>query len=178
MNKKWIVWLTPVLLMALLLSACGKKSEPAPTEATAVVGMPNPVHQTDEAGLVQATGISLPAPEGAEDARWSYIDSGKGNPVAQLDFRADGKEVCLRAQATGELEIGDISGLHYTWSENADAEVQGRAAKLFLSGEIGYIAWLDTVPGILYNLSMTEGASAETLTTLANSAFVPLQGDA
>lgn len=176
------IWL---LLTAFCLGGCQTATPvstvaPAPEEtpAPAAVILPNPVHETDEAGLLGATGLTLPTPEGAENVRRSYIDMAGEAPIAQLDFTLDGKAATLRAQANGAVRPADISGLYYDWTENGTAQVGSRDAELHTNGAAGYIAWADAAPGILYNLSMTEGADAETLTALANAAFFPLQGDA
>ena len=173
--------LIAAVLAALLLSACGSGA-PAPTEEP-TVGLPNPIHETDEAGLAKATGISLPAPEYAEDVSWSYIEPNGEPPIAQMSFTLDGKKALLRAQATGKTaleDLPDISGLNYKWTTTGEQEeaVVGRRAMVFTNGEAGYVTWLDVVPGIHYCLGMSEGASVTELYALADRVFVPLQGNA
>ena len=165
-----------LILAALLLAACGA-SEPEPTQEPAV-GMPNPIHEVDRQGLVDATGIPLDAPEGAEDVRFSYIELTNDNPIAQMNFTLDGAEAYLRVQATGELAPIDISGLYYDWTEQREVSVGSCSGFACTNGEAGYIAWLDVVPGLAYNLGMTEGASIDRLTELAGLVFAPVQGDA
>ncbi len=167
------------IVAAMLLTACGSAA-PVPSEEP-VVGMPNPIHETDEAGLIEATGISLPAPEDAADVSWSYIELTGEAPIAQMHFNLDGKNAWLRAQATDKTELSelpDISGLYYDWNENGEDEVAYCRATVHTNGEAGYITWLDVVPGVQYCLGMSEGASVPELVLLANQAFVPLQGDA
>ena len=177
--KNIILYMLILALLVMPLAGCGSPAPEAPKETEApTTGLPNPVHEVDEAGLAAATGISLPAPQGAEDVRWSYIEQTGDVPISQMNFILDGAEAYLRAQPTAELEAGDISGLYYNWPEPTDAKVGYCDAKVYTNGEAGYIAWLDVVPGILYNLGMTKGASSDKLTALANAAFVPLQGDA
>ena len=179
MKKRVLACALSAALLAGTLAGCGSSAPAAASETeTPTIGMPNPVHEVDEAGLVAATGIDLPAPAGAEDARWSYIDQTGDAPISQLHYMMDGEEVYLRAQPSGKLEVGDISGLYYDWPEPQEAEVGNCSAKVYANGEAGYIAWLDAAPGILYNLGMTKGASPEKLIALANAAFSPLQGDA
>ena len=168
-----------IVLAAMLLSACGAAA-PAPTEAPAV-GMPNPIHETDEKGLAEATGISLPAPEGASDVSWSYIELNGEPPIAQMNFTLGVKKAYLRAQATGKTEasqLPDISGLYYEWNTTAEDQVAHCKAYVNTNGEAGYVTWLDVAPGVQYCLGMTEGASVLELVKLANHVFVPLQGDA
>ncbi len=150
---------------------------PEPAEETAPVGLVNPLRETDEAGLVEATGLSLPAPEGAENVRRSYLAIPNEAPIAQLEFTLDGAEATLRARPSGLTEPMDISGLYYEWTESASAQVGYCTAQLHTNGDAGYIAWVDVVPGILYNLAMNRGASAEKLSELANAAFFPVQGE-
>ena len=179
MNQRILAVVITAALLVGLLAGCGSPAPSAPKETdTPTVGMPNPVHEVDEEGLAAATGITLPAPEGAVDPRWSYIDQTGDVPISQLNFILNGDEAYLRAQPTGELEAGDISGLYYDWPEPTEAKVGYCDAKVYTNGESGYIAWLDVAPGILYNLGMTKGASAEKLAALANAAFSPLQGEA
>ena len=171
--------LIAAVLAALLLSACGSGA-PAPTEEP-TVGLPNPIHETDEAGLAKATGISLPAPEFAEDVSWSYIELTGEPPIAQMNFTLGGQKAYLRAQATDKTEaseLPDISGLYYEWNTTGEDQVAYCKASVFTNGEAGYITWLDVVPGVQYCLGMTEGASVLELVKLANHVFVPLQGDA
>ena len=69
-----------------------------------------------------------------------------------------------------------ISGISGTFAENIESEVFWCSAKLrFNAGGQGKIVWFDVVPGILYSLSMDDGASEEALLDLANELFVPAQ---
>ena len=187
--KKRLFLILCIAALALSLAACSSPA-PAPVETSAPavaetpaptaepVALPNPIHETDAEGLVQATGIPLPAPEGAEDVRYCWIELTDGAPIAQMEFTLDGARAFLRAQPTAGFEPEDISGLYFDWSKASAAEVSYCKAALYTNGEAGYIAWVDAVPGLLYNLGMSQGASADTLITLANAAFVPVQGDA
>lgn len=185
--KKSLFLILCIVLLILPLAACSAPA-PAETEIPAVTetpaptaepaALPNPIHETDAEGLVRATGIPLPAPEGAEDVRYCWIELVNDAPIAQMDFTLDGARAFLCAQPTAGFEPRDISGLYFDWSEAGAAEVSYCKAALYTNGEAGYIAWVDVVPGILYNLGMTQGASADRLVELANAAFVPVQGDA
>ena len=168
------------------------------TETEAVVGMANPVQEVSEDELVQMTGIDLPAPEGATDVSYQVITSDE-TTIAQMKYTMDGQEYFMRACLTGmttlenvsemdvdaieatgfDLKGGNIAGLYYQWSESTVQDVAGRYAICNVSEEdgAGYISWIDGVPGILYNLGMTENATAEKLAAAANTAFTELQGD-
>ena len=45
-----------------------------PAETGSPAALSNPVHETDAEGLTQATGHTLPAPEGAENLRHSWVE--------------------------------------------------------------------------------------------------------
>lgn len=177
MKTRKLTMLICLALAVLLLAACGA-SEPEPTEEPQPVGLPNPIHEVDQEGLLAATGISLAAPEGAEDVRYSYIDLTNDHPIAQMHFTLDGAEAYLRVQPTAELSPIDISGLYYNWTEQQEVKVGYCDGVAYTNGEAGYVTWLDVVPGLAYNLGMSKGASIGKLTELAGLVFVPVQGDA
>ena len=91
--------------------------------------------------------------------------------AAQIKFSWNGKSAYLRAQVTSALEAEDISGLNYQWTSTGEVQVGDWEATTYLKEEVGYIAWLDAVSGIVYNLCITEGANADTLCELANAMF-------
>ena len=177
--------LLAALLTAVLLSACGGAEE-------GYEGMPNPMTETDAAALA-AEGLFLPAPEGAE-ASWFRYDMGEQPPIGEMRFTLDGQEACLRAQRTdlAELSIGgeaaesgdsgesdpaaalpwDISGLYFEWEAMGTNLVKDRSAFWRMGEGAGLVAWVDA--GVLYNLTMSEGADQETLISLAEQAFVPV----
>ncbi len=198
MKKKFYTTIAAVTLAAMMtvsFTACGAKgskgSEPAATASTSIA---NPVKEMSESDMTQETGIDLPAPEGATDVVYSVIDTGDAK-IAQMDCTYDGQEICLRAchtDLTGleqtnpnadprnfDLDEADISGLCYKWNQTASRYVQNRAAIAHVSNDgPGYIAWVDVVPGILYNLSVTDDANLDALTNTAETLFVPMQGEA
>lgn len=135
----------------------------------------NPVREVTPEEMVESTGISLKVPDDAMDVIY-YVIAGE-SPIAQAVFTVNEKEYCLRACATAEFEPVDISGLYYDWEVVEDVEVGYCAGKVYLTGETGYISWLDIAPGINYNLTMKEGATKEGLVEMANSLFVEVQGD-
>ncbi len=66
----------------------------------------------------------------------------------------------------------------YKWEAMGSADVAGRSGMYCMDKDRGFIAWLDVVPVILYNLCMEKGANQEILQNLAETVFVPLQGEA
>lgn len=181
---KWII----VSTLCLGLCACGKdlpmnrQEETIVTEST-VSGMMggmqviNPLKEVTLDEMVAETGISFCAPEGAKEVRY-FVLSYDDCVMAQMKFLWNDAPAYLRAQATSAVEAEDISGLHYQWTTTSETQVGYCAATTYLKDGVGYTAWLDTAPGIVYNLCMTEGADADTLSELANAVFVPVQGDA
>lgn len=170
------------------------------TEAKPMTGLANPLHECTRDELVQATGIPLDAPDGASEVKYFYIDS-EDTPISQVTFSLNGKQYCYRAQPTAYVRIeanvdenadekdlmsalndctnigAALSGMHYKWecaSLNDIAESRD-AVVAFNDGKEGFVAWLDVVPGILYSLSMNNGASQTVLTDTAELCFVPVQ---
>lgn len=164
--------------------------------------LPNPVHSTDAAGLCEATGIQLEAPEGAADVCYGYIE-GEGTLIAQVNFSLNGIAYTYRASSTAEtafFEGADISD-PTAISEAADAAV-GKGAELAglyydkwkgtavvdigycegvyacASDELSFAAWIDVVPGIMYSLTADGKAAQEELLSVAETVFVPMQGEA
>lgn len=172
MKKKIFVLILSAVLMVGLFAGCGKAKEEAP------IGMPNPFVEVSAEELAQVTGLVLTPPAGAEDIRFSYLNSDSVYKMAQMDFTYNGKRYTYRAEPTGELEAYDMSGLYYNWTDVRDVSVLYNEAKLQLSDKAGSIYWLDIVPGINYSLGSNEPVSAEELTELANLIYVPTQGDA
>lgn len=160
-------------------------------------GMVNPMTEVTQQELVDQTGIDLPAPKGATDVAYFVVDTDEFT-IAQMDFTLDGQPYELRAASTGMTELnpvetgedemdieginfdtGDISGLYYEWTTAGTDLVADRSGIFRIADkeDVGYIAWLDVVPGILYNLSMTSNVSHEALKETAEKVFVPMQGE-
>ena len=135
----------------------------------------NPIREVTREEMLAEVGIPLKVPDDATDVAYHVIVG--ESTIAQVKFSVNGVEYCLRACTTGEFEPIDISGLYYSWEVKEEAEVGYCVGEVFLVGEVGYIAWLDVVPGINYNLSVKEGATKEILLEMANEVFVEVQGD-
>ena len=185
--KRFVIALTAIM-MVFVLAACSSSQG----QKTGGQQIANPMEESTQQGLVDATGIDLPAPEGATDVK--YFLYKVENPIAEMRFTLNGKKANLRAQATSLTDLSidttkaksdqatyadfDISGMNYKWEAIGTQIVKDRPAICFVADKVGFIAWVDAVPGILYNLSMDEGATSETLTQMAEAAFAPVQGDA
>ncbi len=204
MKKKLLAILCAAALV-LAVSACGAQPNgpggdvpPDNGSVDGPGGVEDALRNVTEQELVEATGIDLPAPAGATDVVYNVLLASTDNPIAEMECNLDGKAICLRAQATDMLppeqpgidasleeldafmnpDDYNISGLYYDWEAMGTADIDGRSGMYCICKEASFIAWLDVVPGVLYNLSLKENSDAGTLTTLAETVFVPLQGDA
>lgn len=150
------------------------------------VGMANPWQEGDKQSMLDATGIELDAPDGAEQVIYRYMTDGT---MAELQFNYDGNDWTYRAQPAAEFT--DISGMYYEWNEESDGEVSGRAAKFYAYSDasedaetiddVNYVMvvnWFDAVPGIMYSLS-AEGKDLNgmDIQVYAEDIFVPVQGE-
>lgn len=170
-RKNVVVLTLGVLLIVLMLGACGKAEEPA-------VGMINPFVEVKGEELVQITGLALTPPAGATDVRYSYLRAEPEPRMSQMDFTYNGKSFTYRAEHTGELESYDMTGLYYDWTETSEAAVGYNTAVVQTCDKAGGIYWLDIVPGVSYSLGCNSPVSAEELTELANLIYEPTQGEA
>ena len=180
------------------LSACKASTPEKPNAKEATLA--NPMVESTLAGVLEATGIDLPAPDGASNITHFYYKESADvlQPVAEVRFTLDGHEAYLRAQKTdmtafplsGEeivaaamagknLDNGaDISGLHYQWECFSTQDVGSCEALCFRGGKVGYIAWIDASTGVLYNLCMKDGATDDVLLDLSNAAFTAIRNHA
>lgn len=183
MNKKAISLIIS-LLVILGLTGCIEPVEEIDhtkpvAEQDSGFALANPVREMSRQELIECTGIDLGEPEGAENLVYSLIELEDAVPVAQLRFKLEGHDLCLRAQAMStDAAAGDISGLYYDWELTRNTFVSLRYAVVNVSGDVGYVKWVDAVPGIQYSLSMTEGANDKLLIELAEKVFDPVQGEA
>ncbi|MBQ8996246.1 MAG: hypothetical protein IJ091_10570 [Oscillospiraceae bacterium] len=111
-----------------------KKAEKNREEKTTVT---NPVHVVTREDFVK-NGITVDVPEKAVNTFWLTID---GQPtVYSLDFFLDQNEYNLRLKKSDKLE--DISGMYYTWTEEATVTDGGaRAVIQTVDGEAGICLW-------------------------------------
>lgn len=175
---KKILSMILALAMVLALCACGvapaaPAEEAAPSEP--VANMVNPVHESTAGDILSTLGFDMSSVAGYENVRYAIID---GNPsLAQAVFTLNGDEYCYRiAAAPSEMAI---DGMYYSWFSSENVEVGHCIATLNLTSEgQGVISWFDVVPGIMYALSMSSGATADKLTAAATAIFAPMQGEA
>ena len=184
--KKAVIFLV-VFALALLCGCGGEAANHASVAPESVqqpeaegesTMIPNPVKEVSAQELGELTGVFLTAPEGVE-ATFRVIDAERS--IAQMCFERDGVKVTLRVCAAGipEGEPEDISGLYYTWENNAgDIPVGYNSACLHWNeGGAGYITWYDFAPGLLFAVSVDSGAAEDILTQLAEELYAPVQGE-
>ncbi len=181
MNRKCIA-LIIALALCIILSGCtepvGQAQEGPVFEQDSQLNIINPIKQMSRQELVESCGINLGEPEGAKELEYSLIRLKDQKPIAQLRFTLDGHELCLRAQVVDTTSAaGDISGLYYEWDVEQHVFVSMNYAVACLKDDLGYIKWIDMAPGIQYSLSMTEGADVDSLVSMAEAVFHPVQGD-
>lgn len=180
---KKILVLLMAMMMTLAMCACGNDA----AEETSEVA--NPVHECTQQEMLEVTGMSLDAPEGATDVEYGYIENGE-EPIAEVEFEFNDIDYCYRAQSTGETSLGTdmskaietgsaLAGLNYEFKAGALVDApQGREGiYAYNEGKAGFICWLDVVPGVLYSLSVEEDASIAALLDFAETVFVPMQGE-
>ena len=184
--------------MLMGLSACGAQpAEEAPQLSTDSV-TEDALHEITQQEMIEASGLDLPAPAGATDVTYHVLRASEACPIAEMEFTLDGQTAYLRAQSTGFIpeELGadasldalnnsmdtanwDISGLYFEPEGLFSCDVAGFRPALCWTGEgYGVLAWVDVAPGVLYNLCSTEGLNGDALQALAETVFVPLQGEA
>lgn len=120
------------------------------------------------------------APEDAENVVYNAFEL-DGFVVGETVFTLNGVSYFYHIASTWEIEteFADISGLEGEFRNQTTGEVMWCPARLYFDdGGTGKVVWFDVVPGLLYSLSMDQGASEEALLEMANQLFTPAQGDA
>ena len=170
MKKIAVILLAAVLLLSLCACAAAPAEKPGTEESSA--GIANPMRE------IKAEEVNIPMnlPEGAKDVRYFFFDV-SSDPFYETRFTLNGKSAFTRAKASSETAPVDFSGLSYTF-ETADAEVDGKPAKVYTCKDCGFAAWVDVAPGVAYIAGYTVAASAEEILELANACAKPLQGNA
>ena len=147
-----------VLILALALSACGKKDEPPQTG--------NPWREITEAEAKEICPASFRMPEGAQNAQWTVLESaadpsGVPGPLVQLSFDLDGNRFHAREQVTGDSAI-DQSGMYYEWTAQLDGALRTwndlPCVCYRFIGDEGYAdlcTWYDADAGVSYSVSVT-----------------------
>lgn len=130
--------------------------------------------------IVDSLGYEMEvAPDQAQDVCYNAFKL-NGLTVAETAFTLNGTSYAYRTAATADTstDFADISGKDDTYAVSATAKVGYCSARLYYTeGGSGKIVWFDVVPGLLYSVSMSDGASQSALLDMANQLFTPAQGD-
>ncbi len=198
MKKRMILAAAAAALCAVTATACGSSSaketttaaettaaatEAATTEAaeeeTESEQIANPWTESDEAGVAEATGFDMKAPEGATEVSYSYMAE---DGLAQLQYQLDDANWIYRMQQADALT--DISGMHYTWESEEEGLVSGRKAMYYALGglddpeNVQLVNWYDSVTGVTYSLSASgKELNGMDIQAYAENIFAPLQGE-
>ncbi len=201
MRRNLILAFTVAAVSLAAMTGCGNGSGNASTETQAeseaaettaeessdaadeVIGMPNPWTESDEQGVLEATGFDIKAPEGATDVYYSYM---KEDKLAQLSYTLDDISWVYRMEPADKLT--DISGMYYDWTaeETEDDTVSGREAVYYGrvakegsdTEDVQLVNWYDAVTGVTYSLSaMGKDLDGMDIKAYAENLYVPLQGE-
>lgn len=206
MKKKLVLALLTITVNAAWMTGCGSTSGATTEASTAEVSIEttesaqtdastqddaaaqeeseeiaNPWTESDEQGVMDATGFSMVPPDGAENVVYSYMAEDK---LAQMTYELDGAKWVYRMQMADALT--DISGLYMDWTGD-EGTVAGLEAMYYGQGDLNdetvddvqLVNWYDAVSGVTYSLSAT-GPSLDgmDIQVYAENLYVPLQGDA
>ena len=175
--KKVSIVIAVILVLALavvfVLRIRGQSAPPAAETgagqeagAQTAVGLPNPIRESSAEELYELFGVELKAPEGAEDVRYSRIETEP--QIGQMDFTRDGIDCSCRVSAGDALR--DISGMYYEWETNVlDSE---RALNMnLIPGGPGVASCFSEPKGLILSLSVSSGADKELLRSLFDEIF-------
>lgn len=176
-KKRCLVAALAMGLSVSMLAGCGKSGAFVVDQPDAIVtitededssevtvGIENPWVDTNQEGVLEATGLNIYIPEEATNAQYSYM---KTDDMAQVTFSYFGNDDwTFRMQKTDMLM--DISGLYYEWVFQESVTVSGHEAMdyAYVEGDDGsgfiddlfgvqMINWYDDTTGITYSLSVS-----------------------
>lgn len=202
MKKKMLIAMFTLTFAAASLTGCGDSKEQetvtgentseetaedttedtAEENETEETQIANPWTDSDQQGVLKATGIDMTAPEGASDVAYSYLEK---DGLAQMTYVLDDTDWTYRIQPATELT--DISGIFVEWDYEGDATVSGLAAKDYSYGDMNtdnsdhyqMIQWYDATVGFTYSLAAysPHDLNGMDIQVYAEAIYQPLQGD-
>lgn len=134
----------------------------------------NLLEQAEEQGLLETE-----MPLGAT----SVVENGcevNGVVAGEITFKLKGVSWTYRCApvTAAEETVPDISGVEGDFN-TLETQIQHCPATVSVNDEgVGKIVWYDPVPGLAYSLSMASNANGDTLQSIANLMYTPVQGDA
>lgn len=178
------IFLTLLIVLSILfVLSCEKKEEQTSSENSEIqeesVQIANPIKNSSLEEIIQTLGVNFAVPQDAKNIGYSII----ADEIAQATFIWNDTECCVRVQPTNDVELQEISGFYYSWSNETTCQVGYNQAQVKWTvteaGEApGICIWLDVAPGIAYSVSMKDNADSEKLCELANLVYIQLQGEA
>lgn len=149
--------------LCLTLAACGKPADDGNTE------IPNPMTEAASAAeLKEKLGVTLDAPEGAENVTYYTIS----DTIAHVAFTLDGVEYTARGAAASYE--GDISGANYDWEDEQlgiELDTAGLGLSITVKTAVGegcrLASW--SVGEYNYTLFTAEAVSDEVITGVATA---------
>ena len=152
----------------LLKATCLEKATgPVRIEVTAAQ-IANPWREITEAEAKAFCPKTFCVPEGAQNVRWSVMDSaadpsGVPGALVQLSFDLNSNSFTAREQITGDEEV-DQSGMYYEWTARLGGTLRNwndiPCTCYRWIGEDGYAdlcTWYEAEAGTSYSVSVTAG---------------------
>ena len=172
-----------VLLMLLLLAACGQKEAPAQTTGSESTQIANPWRDITEAEAKTVYPQTFTLPDGAENAAWRVMESAGTPALLELRFELNGLKFTARQQQTGNRDA-DLSGMVYTWSAQDSITLRNGLTGIMYRciDEDGYAdlcVWYDEASGVSYSLGVTaKDLDGFDLQAVAEALFPPAKPSA
>ena len=148
-----------LMLLMLLLAACGQKDAPAQTTVSESTQIANPWREITEAEAKEIYPQTFTVPDGAEKAAWRVMESAGASAMLELDFELNGLQFTARQQQTGNRDT-DLSGMYYTWTAQDSMTLRngltGTMYRCIADDETADLCvWYDPASGVSYSLGVT-----------------------
>ena len=172
-----------LILMLLLLAACGQKEAPAQTTDSESVQIANPWREVTEAEAKAVYPQTFTVPGGAENAAWRVMENAGAPALLELDFELNGLQFTARQQQTGNRDA-DLSGMYYTWTAQDSMTLRnGLTGTIYRCiDEDGYAdlcVWYNEASGVSYSLGVTsKDLDGFDLQAVAEALFPPVMPSA
>lgn len=149
-----------IAALAFALGGCGTKANKN-VVASQEGNSQNTQTESDEQGVLAATGFHIKAPVDATKVQYSFYSDEK---MAQVTYQKDDIDWSYRVKASLELE--DISGMNYEWIVSEEGLVSGKKA-IYMGysdmaegseyiDDVNYVQvviWYDDLAGVSCSLS-------------------------
>lgn len=161
------------VVMAFSFAACTKENTEPEDPGDIGALTPNPLTESTKEGILDEYGFTFALPEGAEEVSyWVIKGEDEASPIVECRFVSDGVSCRYRLQSQQSVELTDISGMNYEWTNDKPVEVsycEGIAR--WIDSEQGICFFFDLVMGVGFCVSMDSGASEQALLAHADTLF-------